>query len=196
MMNNLIILDDRFILTDEGRMFYRDSGEEYFPPEGSQYPTYRRRINKIDRQYKVHRLVMEIFGPEKPGTEYEVDHVNQNKKDASLWNLRWVTHQQNMYNTSRNRPVGQRKCDISNRTEYQKIYKQHHEEEIKAYQAKYKSEHKEENKDYQKIYKQQHKEKLNAYHKIYKQQHKEKLNAYHANYMSAYRKAHKTSKHS
>lgn len=149
-MNNLIILDDKFILTDEGRLFYRDTGEEYFPYKTDTYTVFQRCHKGKYKRYKLHRLVMEIFGPECPGPGYEVDHVNRDRKNASLWNLRWVTHSQNMYNTCRNRPIGKRLCDVKSLTEYQRDYQ----------------------KDYQAKYRLKHREKLLAYLKEYRRTHK------------------------
>lgn len=51
---------------------------------------------KLHRIY-LHRLVMITFkglDPNKP----EVDHINTDKKDNRLVNLRWTTHQENINN--------------------------------------------------------------------------------------------------
>lgn len=43
-----------------------------------------------------HHLVMQAFGPPKPGPEYEVDHMNGDGSNNRLDNLQWVTHQRNI----------------------------------------------------------------------------------------------------
>lgn len=50
---------------------------------------------------KVYRLVMESFGVE-PNGKTEIDHINRNRQDDRLENLRWVTSQEN--NCNRGKP--------------------------------------------------------------------------------------------
>lgn len=45
--------------------------------------------------FQVHRLMAEIFVPN-PAGKPEVDHINGNKLDCRIENLRWVTHAENM----------------------------------------------------------------------------------------------------
>ena len=47
----------------------------------------------------VHRLVAETF-IDNPNGYTEIDHVNRNKSDNSVTNLRWVTHSENMRNST------------------------------------------------------------------------------------------------
>lgn len=46
----------------------------------------------------VHQLVMECWGPEKPGPEYQIDHIDRNRKNPDITNLRWVTVKENAQN--------------------------------------------------------------------------------------------------
>ena len=50
----------------------------------------------------VHRLVAEAF-IDNPQGYTEIDHVNRNKSDNSVANLRWVTHSENMSNSSKHK---------------------------------------------------------------------------------------------
>ena len=50
----------------------------------------------------VHRLVAETF-IDNPQGYTEIDHVNRNKSDNSVANLRWVTHSENMSNSSKHK---------------------------------------------------------------------------------------------
>ena len=49
----------------------------------------------VGRTFKVHRLVAEAFIPN-PDNLPEIDHIDANKKNNRVDNLRWCTHQQNM----------------------------------------------------------------------------------------------------
>lgn len=71
----------------------------------------------------VHTLVMELFGPPKPGPEYIVDHINHNTHDNNITNLRWVTYRENQYNRIDNLPIGERLCDYDSYNEYSKAYR-------------------------------------------------------------------------
>ena len=54
---------------------------------------------RADKQmFKVHRLVMQYFGPPMPEEMNEVDHINTNRTDNRIQNLRWVTRSQNQKN--------------------------------------------------------------------------------------------------
>ncbi len=54
----------------------------------------------VGRGEKVHRLVLRAFvGPAPPG--YEADHINRDRADNRLVNLRWVTRSQNLRGTRR-----------------------------------------------------------------------------------------------
>jgi len=52
----------------------------------------------IKKHCKVHRLVAEAFIPNE-GNKPQVDHINRNRADNRLGNLRWVTNSENQYNT-------------------------------------------------------------------------------------------------
>ena len=49
------------------------------------------------KQHFVHRLVAEAFIPN-PNMLNEIDHINTNKLDNKVFNLRWVTHKENINN--------------------------------------------------------------------------------------------------
>ncbi len=51
---------------------------------------------------KIYRLVLEAFG-NKPNGKTQIDHINRNKEDDRLENLRWVTSQEN--NCNRGKPL-------------------------------------------------------------------------------------------
>ena len=59
------------------------------------------RCIRIDGKiYKVHRIVAETFIPNPDGL-YEIDHINRDRSDNSISNLRWATRKKNCRNTVR-----------------------------------------------------------------------------------------------
>jgi len=54
-------------------------------------------IEKKNRTFKTHRLIADTF-LEKDLVRVEVDHINRNKTDNKVTNLRWVTRIENMQN--------------------------------------------------------------------------------------------------
>lgn len=103
------------ILREDGKLFNIRTGEEYIPPICNRYFVVAIKHVTI----AVHRLVMRFFGPPKPGPKYQIDHINRNRLDNNINNLRWVTAKENANNRKDNLPIGHRKCDLSE-SEYRK----------------------------------------------------------------------------
>lgn len=54
---------------------------------------------KNGKYVRIHRLVAETFLGDAPGPEYECDHLDRNRQNNYLGNLRWTTHPENMANS-------------------------------------------------------------------------------------------------
>ena len=52
----------------------------------------------IHKTHRIHRLVAEHYIPN-PDNKKCVDHINRDKKDNRIENLRWATHSENNQNT-------------------------------------------------------------------------------------------------
>ena len=74
------------------------------------------------KDYKVHRLVAECYIPN-PENKKEIDHINRNKLDNRVENLRWVTRSEN----NRNRSVNDR-VDARGGTHSYEDYRRYHRE--------------------------------------------------------------------
>ena len=57
-------------------------------------------MNGIETSHLVHRLMALAFIPN-PDNKEMIDHINRNKLDNSIENLRWVTRSENIINTAR-----------------------------------------------------------------------------------------------
>ena len=126
-------------LREDGKLFNIRTGEEFIPStdtNGRYHVCYGGR-----KSYPVHKLVMEFFGPPKPGPEYQIDHKNQNPLDNDINNLRWVTASENCYNKSNNLPVGQRLCDFDDPKEYFRIHKRNYRKKNKEHVDQYNKEY-------------------------------------------------------
>lgn len=58
-----------------------------------------------ERNFRVHRLVMEHFGSPQPDGNYEIDHINHQRDDNRIENLRWTTRSDNNKNRSSTRDI-------------------------------------------------------------------------------------------
>ena len=62
------------------------------------------------RNYRIHRLVAEAF-IDNPKNLTDVDHINGNRSDNRLENLRWLSHKDNMQNLECHRKATAEDCD-------------------------------------------------------------------------------------
>jgi hypothetical protein len=90
--------------------------------------------NKISKPKKIHRLLALQFIPN-PNNYTEIDHIDRNKHNNSLDNLRWTTHSINMRNCVKHNKCGfpnirinscgyyQVKIMLNNKCVFSKTYK-------------------------------------------------------------------------
>lgn len=76
--------------------------------------------NKKRKNFYVHRLVAEAFIPN-PDNLPQVDHIDYNRKNNRITNLRWVSVSENALHSSCNKPLTHNIC--SSCTGYKYVYK-------------------------------------------------------------------------
>lgn len=72
------------------------------------------------KTYSIHRIVAETF-IENSENLHDIDHIDRDKSNNSVENLRWVTRQQNLYNRNKTNKIGERACDMT-KQEYKNMY--------------------------------------------------------------------------
>jgi hypothetical protein len=84
----------------DGNVWNRVSGKRLIPVDnGKGYEIVG--LHKDNKKYnqKIHRLVAKAF-IKNPKNKEQVDHINNNRTDNSVYNLRWATRQENGFNSS------------------------------------------------------------------------------------------------
>ena len=126
-------------LREDGKLFNIETGEEFIPCIASN--GYYQVVYNGKRQ-SLHRIIAELFIPN-PENKPCVDHKNRDKLDNRVENLEWVTYSENNYNTSRNKPTGERICDIGEKEfnrrrsrEWNKNNKERKREQLREWRKK------------------------------------------------------------
>jgi len=89
----LTFKEKNLYVTSSGR-FFRETGREIF---GTKHPSGYVAVGFAGMTKSAHRLVWEAFHGEIP-SGMEIDHINTNKQDNSISNLRIATHKDNCNN--------------------------------------------------------------------------------------------------
>lgn len=94
-------VETRYEITDDGKIYNAITSRELKGTYATnEYHTVQLMIDGRSRSFLVHRLVAQAF-LENPNNYPVVDHINQNKHDNRVENLRWVTASQNAQNVDR-----------------------------------------------------------------------------------------------
>lgn len=90
----------KYFVTEEGKIFSTFKGScKELKPYKSRDGYLLIRLFKESKQWKMfslHYLVAESFIGTKPGESYQIDHIDNNKLNNHVSNLRWITQKQNL----------------------------------------------------------------------------------------------------
>lgn len=116
--------EDLYEVSDEGRIRNKNTGR-ILKLDINRYGYLQIKLYKEgSRQWlSVHRLVAKAFIPN-PNNYPEVDHIDKNRSNANVDNLRWVNHQENI-DHSKSRAVNQYTLDGHYVATYKSTYEAH-----------------------------------------------------------------------
>ena len=136
-MLDKFIISKRYYIKPDGNVYRIKDDSIHYPKPNKNGYIYMK-INH--KSYRLHRLIAEAFIPN-PDNLPEVDHINRNKLDNRVENLRWVTVKEN----ANNRKIHSKNPKAKEHTEYMlNYYKEHPEqyEKVKQRLKKYRKRHK------------------------------------------------------
>ena len=81
----------------DGRLFHYDTKIMSPVLNHKGYYTISFRVNGKDKRFLLHRLIATAFIPN-PYNKPQIDHIDTNKSNNSIENLRWTTQLENMNN--------------------------------------------------------------------------------------------------
>ena len=90
---------DNYSISLEGEVRNEKSGRILKPSLHKGYYQVSLCKNGIRRQVRIHRLIADAFIPKKEGKDC-VDHIDSNRSNNSLENLRWCSQKENCQNQS------------------------------------------------------------------------------------------------
>jgi len=92
---------ENYIIYSDGRIFGKRYNRFLSPGESRGYL----HVNILGKNLTLHRLVAEKFIPN-PDNLPQVDHIDGNRQNNDVSNLRWVTNMTNGQSINTNKPVG------------------------------------------------------------------------------------------
>lgn len=99
----LEVLQEKFIYNpDTGELIYKKTLHKSRVGEVAGYLTQRGwlRVKVGNTHYRVHRIAWKMFYGEDPPTGLDIDHINRDKTDNRISNLRVVTRKDNVANSA------------------------------------------------------------------------------------------------
>ena len=95
--NKHIVLNKELVLYSDGS-YERNGIRRYGNSNGNYLKMSLYDIEGKEHKVFMHTLILCVFGSDRPSEEYEVDHIDRNKHNNDIYNLRWVTRKLNVAN--------------------------------------------------------------------------------------------------
>lgn len=106
---DIVSYEDLYEVSDTGLVRNKVSGKILKPGRNNGYLYVNLCKNGKYKSIRIHRLVAEAFIPN-PLNLPEIDHIDKNRSNNNVDNLRWVNHQENI-DYSKSKPVCQYALD-------------------------------------------------------------------------------------
>ena len=96
-MKNIVIdgKNTTYFITDDGRLFNKATNNWYKGSIQGGYRRYDLRVEGARISKLAHRLVAEVYLGQPEGADYVVDHIDGDKLNNHVSNLRWITASEN-----------------------------------------------------------------------------------------------------
>lgn len=90
-----LAIDNQYSVSDDGLVMNHRTGRILRPEDDRRG---YERVSLWGRHQKVHRLVAQRFLPAPTCSAVVVDHIDTDRKNNDVSNLRWVSHRENSLN--------------------------------------------------------------------------------------------------
>jgi len=89
---------ENYLISNQGRVWNSKTKRFVGCNDGNGYQHVLLRQNGTHQTFTIHRLVMTYFGPPQPEGKTDVDHIDRDKSNNRIENLRWVNSSENNRN--------------------------------------------------------------------------------------------------
>jgi len=89
---------DNYLISNMGRCYNTKTKRFVGSPDDRGYVRVTLNQDGFQQSSDMHQLVMQYHGPPQPKGKTEIDHINKDKTDNRIKNLRWVSRSENNKN--------------------------------------------------------------------------------------------------
>ena len=97
---------ENYLISNQGRVWNSKTKRFVGCNNGNGYQHVLLRQNGTHQTFTIHRLVMTYFGPPQPEGKTDVDHIDRDKSNNRIENLRWVNKSENARNKGKYKQQG------------------------------------------------------------------------------------------